>query len=173
MNSTRCAIAALFSVSVAAMASAAPTTVKEVAAALEKQGAGSMQSAIMNGKPMITGRMMDTGFTAVLKTCDDAMEACQSIVFKTCHDSVGIARLDMLEIANAYNQRTFRGTAIVDETGSIGDVVCVEYEAEFPGDRTFGDHLVTNWAEAMADFEDHVRGEMSDRLAASIMAPSP
>ena len=132
------------------------------------RGAESLQIAYLDGHPVLTGEMLGQGFEAVLRECEGPQSACESIRYVSCREMPDHSRIEVLEIANAYNSGYRSGAAYAEEKW-FGQVVCLRLQQEFRGEEAYGLKQYFEWQIELEDFLQGMDDAMTDKLAANVL----
>ena len=142
---------------------AGPADVRSVRRVLESVGVTQASSAIIFGQPMVSAELQGLGFVAGLRRCQtgsDEMIFCEEVALKACLPlAADNDRLELLEAANRYNLGRYAGKMFVEESESIGSVVCTVVQFAFDEDNSFGMDEAYIWSQALTDFRSFLTFE--------------
>lgn len=164
----RLSILAISLLVAAPVASADPITLTQLRNEFAMRSIDVPQVAYLDGHPVLSGEMLGQEFEAVLYECEGPEKACEAIRYNSCYEMPDFSRIEVLEVANTYNQSYKRGTAYAEEKW-FGQVVCVKLQQEFRNTEEFGLKQIFEWQIELEDFIQEMEDAVSGKLAANVL----
>ncbi|MEQ3745284.1 MAG: hypothetical protein ABNH53_03515 [Henriciella sp.] len=154
-------------------ATAKPITIDEAMKELRDRGMQSVDGVTILGESMVNAYHKKQGFRLKLTGCDSTDHACKVATFQACKEVAVLSRLQLLEVANAYNnQNDPRGSMYVDNKSVLGATACIKTRNVLDDEDKFSMADVFEWQLTIRDFLKYIDSEEASNSVRSIMGGS-
>ncbi len=149
------------------LATAEPITLLQLRSEFLDRGISPVDVVLVEGHPILSGKILGHGFDAILRDCEGEEKACEGVRFVSCVELPGSTLADAMEFANTYNQGFSEGSAYAQEK-IFGPVVCLRKQEKFRDEQKFGMEQIFDWQVALEDFIKTVEDARNARVAANV-----